>query len=123
MPLIVVYLDDEPDIGDMFKDNFGSADVLIHVYAKPQVAITAISRLNPDLVFLDYRLPNTNGDIVASQLPARIPKVLITGDLAVDLQSHFIKVFYKPFDFEEMDRFIKDFARKKLPKALASKVP
>ena len=113
MPLKIVYLDDEPGLCEIFVDNFSSPDVSVDTFTNPEAAVKAINESLPDLVFLDYRLPGTTGDEVASRLSAVIPKVLITGDLAVMSTKSFVKVFHKPFDFTEMELFIQGYLDRK----------
>jgi DNA-binding response OmpR family regulator len=117
MPLKIVYLDDEPHLCEMFVDNFASPEVMFETFTDPEAAIKAINESVPDLVLLDYRLPNTTGEVVASRLNSAIPKVLLTGDLSVKEVKSFVKVFYKPFDFAEMETFIQSYLERK--KALA----
>lgn len=115
MSFKIIYLDDEPHLCEMFEDNFSTPDVSVQTFVDPECAIKAINESNPDLVFLDYRLPKTTGDIVASRLSPDIPKALITGDLTVKSTQLFLRVFHKPFDFLEMEGFIQGFCdRKKL---------
>jgi len=113
MQLKIIYLDDEPDLCEMFVDNFASPIVSIQTFTDPEAAITAINESKPDLVFLDYRLPETTGQEVATRLNPDMPKVLLTGDLSVDTRNSFIKVFHKPFDFGEMEAFIQSFLGRK----------
>lgn len=117
MPLKIIYLDDEPHLCEMFADNFASADILVHAFTDPEKAIAAVNESIPDLVFLDYRLPQTTGEAVALRLPPAIPKVLLTGDLAVKTIGNFAKVFHKPFDFDEMEAFIDTYAKQKKSRA------
>lgn len=113
MPLRIVYLDDEPLLCEMFVDNFASLEVSVQTFTNPETAIVAINESNPDLVFLDYRMPLTNGIEVADRLNPEIPKALITGDLDVTYQESFVKVFHKPFDFTEMESFIRAYSDRK----------
>lgn len=113
MPLKIVYLDDEPHLCEMFVDNFASANVSIQTFTDPEKAVAAINDSVPDLVFLDYRLPETTGEAVAFRLSSGIPKVLLTGDLTVKANRNFVKVFHKPFDFAEMEVFIQAYIDRK----------
>jgi DNA-binding NtrC family response regulator len=106
LPLKIIYLDDEPDLGSMFADNFASDQVTIETYTDATAAIAAVQAACPDAFFVDYRLPGTTGDEVAQKLPPDLPKILITGDLAVAPVTKFVKIFNKPFDFAEMETFI-----------------
>ncbi|MCX6119666.1 MAG: response regulator [Proteobacteria bacterium] len=113
MKLKIIYLDDEPALCEMFADNFASSFVTILTFTDPEAAIKAINQSKPDLVFLDYRLPGTTGQDVATRLNPDLPKVLITGDLRVNDMNCFIKIFHKPFDFEEMEALIHSFLDRK----------
>ncbi len=112
MQLRIVYLDDEPDLCINFKENFESPTIKIETFTDPQVAIQSINQNPPDLIFLDFRLPGTTGEVVAGELSPTIPKALITGDLTVKPSSKFSKVFSKPFDFSELETFIASFEQK-----------
>jgi two-component system LytT family response regulator len=111
MSLNIVYLDDEPELCEMFLDFFTSVNVSIKTFTDPQTAIDSINANPPDLIFLDYRLPNTNGDQVALKLSKSIPKVLVTGDITINTEYSFLKVFPKPYKHEEMESFISGFKK------------
>jgi FixJ family two-component response regulator len=106
MPLNIAFLDDEPALCELFKETFESQDINIKTYVDPEVAISDINLSMPGLVFIDYRLPKMTGDEVAKRINESIPKVMITGDLNIVLGSDFIKIFKKPYSFEEMFHFI-----------------
>ncbi len=105
MSLKIIYLDDEPELLEMFKDLY-SEEFDIKTYSVPETAIAEIKTHPPDLLILDYRLPGTTGDLVALSLNQNIPKILITGDLNIKPESNFIKIFNKPYDFEELLNFL-----------------
>lgn len=114
MPLKIVYLDDEPDLCQIFEDGFGTmSGVEIQTFVDPEIALTAIEANLPDLIFVDYRLPKTNGVAVARRISPQVPIVLITGDLTMDLQAPSIRIFTKPYDFEEMKAFILSYVVRK----------
>lgn len=110
----VAYLDDEIDLLEMFVDLFSAPDLHILTFSDPQEAVSTLSAHPPDLLFLDYRLPHTTGDLVAQALPAEIPKVLVTGDLQVKLQSSFLDIFAKPWDVPKMEDFIRERKQKRV---------
>ncbi len=111
MPFRIVYLDDEPDMCEMFKDNFASDELQVRTFIDVAGALKHVEAEGADLVFLDYRLPNTTGDVVAKKLPPEIPKVLLSGDLTLNTTSAFVRVFSKPFDFDEMTLLIETFVK------------
>lgn len=96
MQLKVYYVDDETDLLEMFQETYSTPEILINVFSDPQLALRTIESDPPDLIFLDYRLPNTTGDRMALQMSPGIRKALITGDLSVKLEAHFEKIFEKP---------------------------
>ncbi len=107
MPFKIYYLDDEPELLELFVDCFSAPDRMIKIFTDHSAAIAAIQELSPDLLILDYRLPNTTGDHVAMSVNAEIAKILITGDLEVVPKAHFLKIFRKPYNLNELQDFIK----------------
>lgn len=108
MPLEVIYIDDEPDLCDMFSEAFTSSHVNITTFIDPNEAISYIAVKSPDLVFIDFRLPNITGDKIALKIDPNIPKVLITGDLQVNVEDIFDRIFYKPVDFLQLAQYLED---------------
>ena len=98
MSFNIYYLDDEPLLCDLFVDYFESDDISITTFTLPELALKAAADKAPDLFFIDYRLPGTTGDIVALELPADIPKVLITGEINPKPEYQFDKIFLKPYN-------------------------
>lgn len=107
--LKIVYLDDEADLCQMFKDNFSSSQVSIRTFTNDEEAMASIKDEPPSLIFLDFRLNNTTGEIVAGKISGTIPTVLITGDLNYEAKFAFHKVFKKPYKFKEMKDLINSF--------------
>lgn len=114
MPLKVYILDDEPDICQVFKDNFTTSDIEIQTFVDPKNLLEAIRLTPPDLIFMDYRLIRTTGDEVAKSIKILIPMALITGDLEVKDLSKFEKKFNKqPFPWTEIENYLKDHLNRK----------
>lgn len=111
MPFKIFYLDDEPDLLLIFEDSFSSPDLEITTFTDPDMAIKAIKQAPPDLLVLDYRMPNTNGDEVAKSIDASIPKILITGDLHIVPEATFLQVFRKPYDLIELRTYFEQFIK------------
>lgn len=115
MPLKVYYLDDEPDICDVFKENFSTSDISISTFTSPKEALDAIHQAPPDLIFLDYRLPNITGDRLAESIKISVPIVLLTGDLGIESSFNFDKIYSKqPFPWDEIESYLKEHHQKKL---------
>lgn len=113
MQLKIYYLDDEKDLQEMFSDIFSSTECSVTTFSDPVAFVNFVESNPPDLVFLDYRLPNCTGDEIAMKINPAIPKVLITGDLEVKPQASFVAKFGKPFETEELEALIQSFYKLK----------
>jgi DNA-binding NtrC family response regulator len=118
MSIKIVYIDDEPGMCQMFEDNFSSKDILVYTFFDLTNLPEKVLEIEPDLIFLDFRMPNTSGDQVASTLDPKVPKVLISGDLFIESSHKYLRIFEKPFNFDEMSKFINDFLIEKKSHAL-----
>jgi len=106
MKLKIFYLDDETDLLEMFSDTFSSPDREITTFYDPKTAIGAIRQTPPDILFIDYRLPNYTGDQIAQMLDPKIPKVLITGDMQVKCDYKFLAIFEKPYSAGKVEEIL-----------------
>lgn len=93
-----MYLDDDPVLCKLFAEIFKSDKINIDTFLNAKEAILAVKKNHYDMVFLDYRLPETNGDLVAQIMPKDIPKYIITGEVSVATVYKFKKVLHKPFN-------------------------
>lgn len=113
MPFNVAYLDDEPGMCQIFIDNFSTDDIKIIAYTDPVAFLADAKGLALDLIVLDFRLPNTNGDEVAKALGDGVPKVIVSGDLHLMPKQSYLKQFTKPFNFDEFEIFLNALAAEK----------
>lgn len=113
MPLKVVYVDDEVDLLSNFHALFDSEDVQVTIFSDPDLALQEIPKIQPDLVVLDYRLPNTTGDQVALKLPESLHKVLLTGELDLEHEANFRHVFRKPLKLAVFEAYLEEHFPKK----------
>jgi DNA-binding NtrC family response regulator len=113
MLLKIIYLDDEPDLCEIFYEEFSSKDVDIVTFTDIDEAIVAAKSRAPDVIFIDYRLPGKTGDEVARAMPEEVPKCLITGESSVDTQYKFKGVFVKPFDRDAIRRVFAEVLERK----------
>ena len=109
MPLNIIYVDDEVDLLDIFTDMFTSDVISIKTFDNPSEAKKYIVANPPDLILLDYRMPDMTGDQLAAELSktlvSKIPMALVTGDMEVATQHKFDKFFKKPYDVEGMQNY------------------
>ncbi|MEE4244273.1 MAG: response regulator [Kangiellaceae bacterium] len=103
---IVYYLDDEPELCEIFTELFSSDLTTIKTFTDADQAISAVNQDKPDVFFIDYRLVGTTGDIVALNTREDIKKVLITGDLTFNSQYKFSQVINKPYPFDQIQKVI-----------------
>lgn len=106
MPFTVFYLDDEQELCEIFSDFFSSDTVQIETFSEASSLLEATRLSPPDLFFIDYRLPEQNGDEVAKALPQSIPKVLVTGEIKAHYTYNFIAVLSKPYDYKLVQEII-----------------
>ena len=109
----VYYLDDEPALCELFAEYFESGDIQVKTFTQAADAIAAVADESPMVMFIDYRLSDTDGEAVASQLPDDLPKVLITGDLAVTPDYPFEYIVSKPFSFRQVEEIIRTLANRR----------
>lgn len=113
MNLKVLFLDDEIDLCEIFCDFFSTPNIEIITFTDSEKAIDYSHNNDLDLIVLDYRLPKTNGDIVAARMPRSIPKYLLTGELEVEPEFDFVSVLRKPFEGKEIKRIIDETMKNK----------
>lgn len=117
MGIKVIYVDDEPDICELFVDIFGGKDILIESFSDPEQAIKHIHEVMPDLVIADSRMPETTGEKLAARLPPGIPVACASGDLNLESKYQYVKILKKPFEIENVREFIGSYlaAKKENP--------
>jgi DNA-binding NtrC family response regulator len=108
MIINVLYLDDEPILCNIFSETFKSDKINIDTFINSKDAILAAQKNQYDIIFLDYRLPDTNGDLVAQAMPNDIPKYILTGEVSVTTHYKFQKVLRKPYDISEINKLLEN---------------
>lgn len=120
MRLKIYYVDDEPEILEIFEMLLEDLDVDVKTFVCPQEALRWIEKQPPDLLVLDQRLPGITGCQLAAKVSAAIPKILITGDLVVLHHELFMKVYSKPFCLKDLHNYISQFCAQKRDQRSAS---
>ena len=119
MALSIVYLDDEIQLGEIFREFVESDAVRVHTFTEAHKAIDFCHQTPPEMAFIDFRLSDTTGIVVAKALDAEIFKVLVTGELVPPGSNSFDEVISKPFKLKEIQnviaRYEKDEAASKDP--------
>ncbi len=106
MSVRVLYLDDEIELCEIFADEFANENIQISTFTDPQKAIDFAVKNPPDVIFLDYRLVATSGEIVAKEMANSIPKYLITGEISVNADYPFVEILAKPYDIKYIKKIL-----------------
>lgn len=111
MSFKIYYVDDEPELLEIFIECFASPELSISTFTDPYYAAGIIRSSPPDLLILDYRMPEMTGDELAQAVSPLIPKIMITGDLELIPKSKFIKIFRKPYNLLELKALIEGLSK------------
>lgn len=106
MALTVYYLDDEAELCDVFKDFLSSAQIHVTTFTESEAAIEQCAQNKPDIIFIDYRLTNTTGNLVANVLDDDIEKILVTGELDLPQYDVFSQVMAKPYSLMAISQML-----------------
>lgn len=84
MPPLVMLLDDDADISEMYRLGLEAAGLRVIVAADPAGFFDALATQVPDAVVLDWRLPGMDGSEVLQQLrveprTAKLPVFFLSG--------------------------------------------
>ena len=109
MALNIYYLDDEVDLCEIFSEYFESDDMEITTFIDATEAIEACKKKAPDVFIIDYRLADTTGVEVALAVDKAIPKILVTGELAINDSTMFNDVVLKPHHLEGIENIIDNY--------------
>ena len=110
----VYYVDDEPELCELFVDIFASSEVLVSTFNDPSEALEKILSHPPDLLFMDYRMPGMNGVELAKKSPAHLKKYLISGEINISVDIIFEAILKKPLDVPLIRKIIIDAKEEKL---------
>ena len=113
-PVRALVVDDDPDIREFVSGLLESAGCEVHVAADGGQALIQSYEFQPEIVFLDIKIPEQYGWLVCAKLKLVEPSptvVLMTGLTwdYLDSFSEFVKaddVLRKPFSAEDVLGFI-----------------
>ncbi len=108
MKKLVYYLDDEAELCNVFKDFIENDDIEVVTFVDCYDAVQACAENKPDIIFIDYRLKDHTGNMVAKVLDKDIDKILVTGELNLPEYDLFSLVISKPFSLSEVSQIIEE---------------
>jgi DNA-binding NtrC family response regulator len=109
-PARILFIDDEPKAGELFKRLIRGTSYQAEVFDEPKVALEHFSAYNADLIITDLSMPEMTGLELLEAIRKKdqdVPVIIITGfstiDNAIEAMrlgaSDFIK---KPYDIDEL---------------------
>ena len=116
----ILYIDDEDDIREVagMAIEMGG-EFQVETLGAPKEAVAEASRINPDLILLDFRMPEMDGLAVLRALRAEpstsaIPVVFMTAsvqkhELQSLLDAGALGVIEKPFDPMTLSDQVRDY--------------
>jgi len=115
MPNKILIVDDEPFNLDLLEQELADLGYASERAASGKQALEKIATLEPDLVLLDYRMPEMNGIDVLREIRRRkqdLPVIMITAYGTIDVAVEAVKAgaddfVTKPFDPEHLAVVIK----------------
>src|SRR5436309_3031599 len=128
----VLVIDDSVMLLSFVKEILGEANYDVTTAATGEEGISAAGRERPDLILLDYVLPDMQGDkaserLRASDTTARIPVVYMAGfgtELrAEEITGNVIGSLNKPFTSDLLTRKVAEQMRVRPPEAAAKAEP
>ncbi len=104
----VYFVDDETELCELFDDLFANSEVLICTFSNPTDALEKILTSPPDLLFMDYRMPEMNGFELAQKCPTHLKKYLISGENNLTNDILFEAILCKPLNIQLIRKIIMD---------------
>lgn len=111
MTIHVVFVDDEPDICELYADFFESETVRVTTFTDPVEALAFLQKTPVDTCIIDYRMPHMDGLQLRAELPDKLPCYLISGELELECPPGFVGCFQKPVRLEDLESIIDSLNR------------
>ena len=118
MSALVHVVDDEPEIRRLVKDALQLDGHDVETYADGPAFLSDLDKAQPDIVFVDLKMPQMDGWTVAEQVRERTdpapPLLAITAFFgskirsSSELEPHFDGVLGKPFGLDELNEVVRE---------------
>lgn len=114
----ILLVDDEPDILDILKAHLSSLDYEILTALEPSQALALLESHNPDVVFLDFSLPQMDGLTLLKLIKRLVPStivVMVSGRASTDaarecLEHGAFDYIQKPFNLNRINDVLRAIA-------------
>ena len=113
MPTKILTVDDDPGTRDFYRMILEDAGYVIEAAADAAAAINMCEAFNPDLLVLDWDMPEGGGKMVLDKvwklLGRKVPVLFITGsqeNVDVDMFSGRISVLPKPANIDTLLSYV-----------------
>ncbi len=118
-PLHILVVDDEPVIGQLFKDSLKEPDYEVTATLSSLEAVELVSNRHFDLIFLDLFMPELDGAELLRrirQMDEHMPMIIITGYSDSDLMNRTMEhgpfmVMKKPFNSDDILNAVRSFTK------------
>ena len=116
----LLVIDDDKDLLELIKTYFEMEGYAVFTLPRVDNIFKAFSQYHPDLILLDYQLPEENGDKICQQLKSNpatfnVPVIMISGYSKAELERDYHGwngVVSKPFDLPVLQKAIEKFLKK-----------
>ena len=116
----LLVIDDDKDLLEVIKIYFEMEGYFVITLPRVDNIFQAFSKYDPDLILLDYQMPEENGDKICQQLKSNpatfnVPVIMISGYSKAELDRDYHGwngVVSKPFDLPVLQRAIEKFLKK-----------
>lgn len=116
--LRILLVDDEPDILQILQIHLSSFDYDISTADDGTSALNAVNENPPDIVFLDYSLPQLNGKTLLKFIKRRSPDtyvVMVSGRASMDIARECLEFgafdyIQKPFNLDRVTEVLRAIA-------------
>jgi DNA-binding NtrC family response regulator len=118
----ILIVDDDPNVADVIEQYFESPEYDVCTMLEGEKVPETVSRIKPDLILLDLKLPDVNGMDVLKKLRnvgLQTPVVIITGNVSAGVAMEAMKegayeYLPKPFSLDELGKLVDKLLEKSI---------